>query len=266
MDQSVDGVTYRKMVQALSGGETVRICGDAGSRLGSSLGVDLMRLGGKGGPIEAAGNIIVDGDVGRRMGISMLRGAIYVSGQVTSPLGNVVETASDMTGYRKYISITEVLEKGLIVQESNIADENGLVLKDGILRDTLAARNASAKRVLMLADAAMSTGILMSSGVVEVKGDAGCNTGALLRGGQVLVHGSAGDFTGVQMSGGEIFVEGDAGNFICARMKGGAVYARSGKCIPPVRLQPISPSEQSSLARVFRQSAIFAMMYRKFTL
>ena len=89
------------MVEALRQGETVKILGDAGSRLGSSLGVDLIRLGGKGGPIETTGKIVVDGNVGSRMGISMLRGAIYVSGRVEAPLGNVVEVESDLTGYQK---------------------------------------------------------------------------------------------------------------------------------------------------------------------
>jgi len=92
------------LVEALRRGETVRIFGDAGSRLGSSMGVDLMRLGGKGGPIESTGNVIVDGDVGSRMGISMLRGAIYVSGRIDLPMGNVIEVECDRTGYRKFIS------------------------------------------------------------------------------------------------------------------------------------------------------------------
>jgi len=54
------------------------------------------------------------------MGISMLRGSIYVTGRVESPLGNVVEVASDLTGYRKFVSITEALEKGIEVLEPNI--------------------------------------------------------------------------------------------------------------------------------------------------
>lgn len=266
MDQTVGGVSLRRMVQALMAGETVRIRGDAGSRLGSSLGVDLISFGGKGGPIEGTGRIIVDGDVGSRMGISMLRGAVYVSGNIELPLGNVVEADSDMTGYRKFLSITEALEKGLAVREPNLAEDRGLILKDGILRDTVAARNPSQKRVLLLGDAGMSTGILMSSGWVDVQGGADRNTGALLAGGRVAVRGNAGDFTGVQMRGGEIFVEGNAGSFICSRMKGGAVYAREGKCIPPARMQPLNSFEQSALAKVLDLSAFYAMMYRKFSL
>ncbi|HNX39639.1 MAG TPA: tributyrin esterase [Methanothrix sp.] len=266
MDGAVAGVSYRRMVQALSSGEDVRISGDVGSRLGSSMGVDLVSFGGRGGAIEGTGNIVVDGDVAGRMGISMLRGAIYVSGAVMPPLGNVVEAASDMTGYRKFISITEVLEKGLAVLQPNVSDESGLVLRDGILRDTIAARSPAGKRVLVEGDVGMSTGILMSSGEVDVEGDAGRNTGALLRGGRVVVRGRSGDFTGVQMRDGEIFVEGDAGGFICARMRGGAVYARSGKCIPPARLQPLSPSEQSALVGILHISALYAMMYHKFSL
>ena len=124
-DQTVDGISLRQIVTSLRQGERVKITGDAGSRLGSSLGVDLVRLGGKGGPIEGTGSIVVDGNVGRRMGISMLRGAIYVSGRVDEPLGNMIEVPSDLTGYRKFVSITESLEKGIKVSEPNILDGGG---------------------------------------------------------------------------------------------------------------------------------------------
>jgi len=266
MDRAVGGATYRQMVQALRRGETVRICGDAGSRLGSSLGVDLKSFGGRGGPVEETGRIIVDGDVGSRMGISMLRGSIYVSGRIDPPLGNAVEAASDMTGYRKFVSITEVLERGTAILEPNVADGAGLILNDGILRDTVAARNPAQKGVLVNGDAGMSTAILMSGGEVVVEGKAGQNTGALMRGGRVVVLGCAGDFTGVQMRGGEIFVKGEAGSFICSKMTGGAVYARSGRCIPPARMQPLSPQMHPALARIFDLSPLYAMMYCKFSL
>ncbi len=265
-DQTVSGVSLRQIVGALCQGETVEILGDVGSRLGSSLGVDLIRLGGKGGPVEATGNIIVDGNAGSRMGISMLRGAIYISGRVEAPLGNVIETRSDRTGYRKFVSVTEALEKGIDVLEPNILDEYGLSICDGILRDTLGARNPTEKRVCLRGDAGMSTGILMLSGQIEVRGNAGSNTGVLMQGGRVVVRGKAGDFTGAEMRGGEVFIEGDAGSFICARMRGGAVYAREGKPLPPARAQLLSSSEQTKVAKALELSPIYVMMYRKFSL
>ncbi|OYV07789.1 MAG: formylmethanofuran dehydrogenase subunit C [Methanosaeta sp. ASP1-2] len=266
MDRTVGGISFRKMVQALRQGETVRIQGDAGSRLGSSLGVDLLRLGGKGGAIEATGKIILDGNAGGHMGISMQRGAIYVSGEIKQPLGNVVPVESDLTGYRKFVSATEALEKGLSVLEPNRADENGLTICDGILRDTLGARNPTDKAVRLHGDGGMSTGILMRSGRIEVLGDAGSNTGVLMQGGRIVVRGRTGDFTGAEMRGGEIFVEGDAGSFICARMRGGTVYARKGKCVPPAREQQPGSSEQANVAAVLRLPLLHAMMYRKFSL
>jgi len=266
MDRTVGCISFRKMVQALCQGETVRIQGDAGSRLGSSLGVDLLRLGGKGGAIEATGKIIVDGNAGSHMGISMLRGAIYVSGEIKQPLGNVVQVESDLTGYRKFVSATEALEKGLSVLEPNQADEKGLTICDGILRDTLGARNPTDKAVRLRGDGGMSTGILMRSGQIEVLGDAGSNTGVLMQGGRIVVRGRTGDFTGAEMRGGEIFVEGDAGSFICARMRGGTVYARKGKCVPPAREQQPGSSEQANVAAVLRLPLLHAMMYRKFSL
>ena len=249
MDQTVSGISFRRMVQALSQGETIKILGDAGSRLGSSLGVDLLRLGGKGGPIQATGKIIVDGNVGSHMGLSMLRGAIYVSGEIKSPLGNVVQVQSDLNGYKKFVSATEALEKSMLILEPNTSDKNGLTICDGILRDTLGARNHTGKKICLQGDAGMSTGILMRSGLIEVSGDAGPNTGVLMQGGRIVVRGRAGDFTGAEMKGGEIIVESDAGSFTCARMKGGAVYAKEGKPVPPVRMQMLSSREQADLAK-----------------
>ena len=266
MDQTVSGISFREMVQALRRGETVEILGDAGSRLGSSLGVDLLRLGGTGGPIEGTGKIIVDGNVGSHMGISMLRGAIYVSGEIKSPMGNVVQVHSDLNGYRKFVSVTETLEKSLPVLEPNTVDKNGLTICDGILRDTLGARNPTDKTVLLQGDAGMSTGILMRAGRMEVLGDAGPNTGVLMRGGRIVVRGRAGDFTGAEMRGGEILVVGDAGSFTCARMRGGAVYAKEGKSVPPARAQMPSSHELAALAKDLKIPMLHAMMYRKMCL
>ena len=265
-DQTVSGVSFRHIVAALSQGETIKITGDVGSRLGSSLGVDLLRLGGKGGPIETTGKIVVDGNVGSRMGISMLRGSIYVSGGVASPLGNVIEVESDLTGYRKFISITEALEKGLMVLEPNIMDKRGLIICDGLLRDTIGARNPADRTVRIESDAGMSTGILMLSGQIEVLGNADRNTGVLMQGGRVVIKGNTGDFTGAEMRGGEVFIEGDAGKFTCARMKGGAVYAKSGKPLPPAREQMLSSSELTRVAKALELAPLYAMMYRKFSL
>ena len=237
-----------------------------GSRLGSSLGVDLLRLGGKGGPIETTGKIVIEGNVGSRMGISMLRGSIYVTGRVESPLGNVVEVASDLTGYRKFVSITEALEKGIEVLEPNILGRCGLTICDGVLRDTLGARNPTDKAVRLQGDAGMSTGILMQSGQIVVLGNADRNTGVLSQGGSIIIRGKTGDFTGAEMRGGEVFVEGDAGKFTCARMRGGAVYAKEGKPLPPARAQLLSSPEQIRVAKALDQAPLYAMMYRKFSL
>lgn len=265
-DGKVAGTSYRRVVDALKNGETVHIKGDAGSRLGSSMGVSLKRLGGTGGPLEGTGAIAVDGDAGSRMGISMLRGEIYVSGKVQPPLGNVIEVESDRSGFRKFVSITEVLLKGLKVASPNVSDGSGLVICDGVLRDTLGARNDIDKTICIQGEAGMSTGILLSSGSIDVSGGAGQNTGVLMRGGRVVIRGSCQDFTGAEMRGGEIFVEKNAGSFTCARMKGGNVYAREAKPVPPARAYVLSPSELAAVGRTLCQAPLYAMMYRRFAL
>ncbi|MHC1595191.1 MAG: GltB/FmdC/FwdC-like GXGXG domain-containing protein [Methanotrichaceae archaeon] len=264
--QKVGGSSYNDMVDGLKRGDAVLIRGDVGGRLGSSLGVDLVKLGGEGGPIEGTGYIIVDGDVGRRLGISMLRGAVYVSGEVASPVGNIVEVETDKTGYKKYVSVTEVLERGGSILQPNHLDEGNLFLADGLVRETLAARNVADKTVRVKGDAGMSAGILMRSGSLAVRGNAGRNTGVLMRGGRLVVRGICEDFTGTEMRGGEIFVQGDAGGYICPRMKGGAIFARDGKPVPPARAHTLKGDEAGLVARMLGINNIQAMMYRRFSL
>ncbi|MFB3764383.1 MAG: tributyrin esterase [Methanotrichaceae archaeon] len=275
-DKAIGGISFRKLVEDLKRGEIVRIKGYAGSRLGSSLGVDLVKFGGKGGPIEGTGKIIVDGDVGSRMGISMLRGAFYVSGKVELPLGNIIEAESDLSGYRKYISITEALEHGIAghntadhstaVLEPNIFDKNGLLIRDGILRDTVGARMASGRTILIKGNAGMSTGILMRSGLIDISGNADRNTGVLMKGGRIVVCGNTGDFTGTEMNGGEIFIAGNAGSYICSKMKGGAVYAKGGRPVPPAKAQILNAAEITNVAKFLGLNQMYAMMYKRFGL
>lgn len=263
-EQSLGSATYKSLVDALKRGEEVKIQGDVGSRLGSSLGVDLIKLGGRGGPVPSTGNIVVDGNVGNRMGISMLRGRIYVSGKVEQPLGNILEVETDRTGYRKYSSITEAMLSGGKILGPNTLGEKSLTLSDGILRETAGAR-CDVERVLRIrGDAGMSTGILMSSGRIAVDGNCGRNTGALMRGGKLIVLGKADDFTAVEMKGGEILIEGTAGSYACAKMKGGTVFARDGKPVPPAKALSPSQAEVGMIARELGTSSMYATMYKKF--
>jgi formylmethanofuran dehydrogenase subunit C len=263
-DKRVGSYSYRNLVEALKHGETVVIKGDAGGRLGSSMGVDLASFGGGGGPIENTGRIIVDGDVGSRMGISMLRGEIYVSGVAEKPMGNVIEVESDLCGYRKYISITQALENGIPVLSPNRLEERGLHICDGILRDTTGARMSTSRAIFLDGRAGMSTGILMRSGLIDISGNADRNTGVLMGDGRIVVRGDAGDFTGAQMRGGEMIIAGNAGSFICADMKGGAVYAKDGRPVPPARVRMLSASEAANIAVVLELNRMFAMMYKRF--
>jgi formylmethanofuran dehydrogenase subunit C len=145
-------------------------------------------------------------------------------------------------------------------------EKDMLTIRDGVLRDTVGARNATGKTLRLRGNAGMSTGILMRSGQIDIEGDAGRNTGVLLQGGRIVVRGKSGDFTGAEMRGGEVYVEADAGGFACARMKGGAVYARQGKPIPPARAHLLSSMEQAEVARVLGLSPLYAMMYRRLSL
>ena len=110
-DQAGSSYTYQDLVDALKDGADVHIKGDVGERLAYSMGVDLKHMGGSGRP-EPAGRVFVDGSVGSEAGMGMVSGALYISGTVQEPLGNVIEVAPDVDGYRKFCSITDIMCSG----------------------------------------------------------------------------------------------------------------------------------------------------------
>ncbi len=237
----------------------MHIKGNAGKRLGSSLGVDLMFFGGTGKPLNV-GSIIVEGDADTRVGISMVSGAIYVKGNVKQPLGDVVEVESDRPGYKKYASITAILHgnrHSLI--SPNVLEENEIVLKDGLLRDTIGARLDADARIVVEGNAGMSTGILMKRGFIEVE-DAGMNTGVLMRGGTIVAN-NVGEFAGAYMRGGTLIIRGKAKGYVGAKMKGGVIFYKGEAMMPAVA---VDGSDIRMLVRLLDISRVEAMMFRKF--
>ena len=261
-NQTGTSYTYKDLVSCLKNGEDVHIKGNAGKRLGSSLGVDLKFFGGTGASMNV-GSIIVDGDVGSRMGISMVSGAIYVSGNVKQPMGNIVEVESDMEGYCKFRSITELLagELNEKIIPQNVLDGDTLYLKDGIIRDTIAARLDSGKKVVVEGDAGMSTGILMKQGLVHVEGNARQNTGVLLSGGTVVV-GNTDEFAGTGMRDGILVIGGKSKGYVGAGMKGGTIFLKGDAMAKP---EPLDGDDIRMLVRMLGINQMEGMMFKKYT-
>jgi formylmethanofuran dehydrogenase subunit C len=261
--QSGTNYTYEKVVEALKSGEDVQIKGDVGTRVGSSLGVDLVYFGGTGRERPEVGSIIVAGNAGSHLGLSMLSGAIYVKGEVKEPLGNVVQVTSDLEGYTKFVSITWLLhhpEERHELCTPNAFNDGELLLTDGILRNTLAARCMKEAKVHVKGDVGISVGILMRKGTVLVDGDAGMNAAALLNGGEVLIVGDAAEFLGVELMKGRVFVKGNLKGFVGAKMTGGRIICRSTKPIPPVIERKLERDDLALLAR-FGISGMLALTY-----
>ncbi|RCV63537.1 formylmethanofuran dehydrogenase subunit C [Methanophagales archaeon] len=264
--QSGTNYTYEMVVEALKSGEDVQIKGDVGTRVGSSLGVDLVYFGGTGMEQPEVGSIIVDGNTGSHLGLSMLSGAIYVKGEVKEPLGNVVQVTSDRAGYKKFVSITWLLHHpeerhGLCTPN---AFKNGeLQLTDGIIRNTLAARCMKDAKVHVKGDVGISVGILMRKGTVIVDGDAGMNAAALLNGGEVVLLGDAAEFLGVEQMKGRVFVKGNCKGFVGAKMTGGRIICRRTKPIPPVIERKLEPDDLALLAQ-FGISGMLALTYARY--
>ena len=255
--------TYEELVSSLKRGEDVHIKGNVGKRLGSSLGVDLVFFGGTGKPLNV-GSIFVDGNVDTRMGISMVSGTIYVKGEVKQPIGNVIEVVSDREGYRKYCSITGLLQNMTceIVALPNMLSKETICINDGLIRDTIAARLDSNATIIVKGNAGMSTGILMKRGTVHIHGDSGMNTGVLMTGGVLTVCDTE-EFAGTYMKGGDIVIRGKAKGYVGANMKGGAIYLK-GKAMP-VQV-PLDENDIKFLVKLLRISQMQVMMFKKYSI
>ncbi|MEN6592450.1 MAG: hypothetical protein ABFC12_04310 [Methanobacterium sp.] len=241
-------LTFGDLVEHLKSGGDIRINGDAGHRLASSMGVDLKYFGGSGNDIPV-GDIYVEGDSDTRMGISMARGNIYVKGAVKEPMGNLVEVKSDVKGYQKYRSITDIMHQGLQGDKLVSCDLVGskLVIDDGTVKDTVGARLDREVEIIFHGKVDLSTGILMRKGIVRVNGPAGKNSGALLNGGTLIINGNTDDFTAIDMIKGKIIVNGDAGKFLAANKKTGVIFSKKGRPIPPVNEKPVSTEDRNLL-------------------
>ncbi len=241
-------LTFGEVVEHLKNGGNVRINGDAGHRLGSSMGVDLQYFGGSGSDLPV-GDIYVEGDVDTRMGISMTRGSIYVKGQVKEPMGNVVEVKSRQNGYRQFRSITDIVSNGLDGDKVIGCQFAGkkFIIHDGTVKDTVGARLDVDVDIVKKGDVDLSTGILMRQGSVRIQGNTGKNTGALLNGGTIIIEGNTDDFTAIDMIKGTIIVNGDAGKFLAANKKNGMILAKKGSPIPPASEKPLQSEDQQLL-------------------
>ncbi len=259
--------TFKDLVDELKSGGEVRIRGSAGKRLAYSMGVDIKQFGGT-GEVEKAGKLYIDGDAGSEMGMGMVSGVIYVKGNVDEPLGNVVEVASDEPGYRKFRSITEILckgpEKDTLVKNKYDEAKKHLILDDGILRGTIAARCYCDGLVSMEGNVYNGTGLLMRKGLVHVMGDAGMNAGAHLDGGVVIVDGMAGEFAGAYMKTGTLILN-DAKGFAGANLKDGVIYAKKKiRTAPPVEEVTMSQEDAKVIMRKPGIGHVEAMSYHKY--
>ena len=251
--QEGSGYTYRDVVEALKRGDDVYVRGDVGHRLCSSFGVDLHFFSGTGATIPV-GDVIVDG-------------VVYVAGAVKVPIGNVIEVASDRSGYRKYRSITDVVCNGLrgdTLVPPNVLSGKQLTVSDGLVRDTVGARCACDARICVEGDVDLSTGILMRLGTVIVTGTAGMNSGALLNGGTVIIHGDTDAFAGIDMKSGVLLVGGTPQGYLGANKRGGTIYARGAKALPPSKSRAVTGNDITLISKHLGISQLHAMMFKKF--
>ncbi|WP_244603479.1 formylmethanofuran dehydrogenase [Methanococcoides sp. NM1] len=258
--------TYRQLVDELKKGEDVHIKGSVGSRFAYSLGVDLAHFGGT-GKTEPAGRIFVEGDIGPEAGMAMSAGTLYLKGDIEEPLGNIIEVSSDEEGYRKFISITELLcgnSSEVPIGNSFDAGNKELVLTDNILRGTLASRCDCNAEIIVEGHVYNGTGLLMENGTITVRGDAGLNTGAHLNGGNVVIEGTVGEFAGAYMKAG-VLLFNDAKGYAGAGMLGGTIYSRKKiPPAPPAEKMRMGGKDSSTVRKLTGSGRVESMLYNKY--
>jgi formylmethanofuran dehydrogenase subunit C len=259
--------TFYDLVNELKKGNDVHISGNAGKGLGYSMGANLKHFGGT-GAVEKAGNIFIDGDVSSEMGMGMAAGTIYIKGNVDEPLGNVIEVVSDEAGYRKFRSITDFLRQGMgkdvLIKNNYDAQKNQLILDDGIMRGTIAARCNCDALVTVEGDVYNGCGLLMHKGTIHVTGDAGMNTGAHLDGGLIVIEGTTGEFAGAYMKKGTIILN-DAKGYAGANMKEGVILSKNKvKVSNPVEELEMSQEEANTIRKHLGIGHVEAMSYHKY--
>ncbi|ADE37316.1 formylmethanofuran dehydrogenase subunit C [Methanohalophilus mahii] len=256
--------TYRDIVGHLKKEDTVQIIGNVGKRLAQGMGASISHLGGS-GKTENAGNIMIDGNVAAEAGMGMIAGALYIKGNIEKPLGNIVEVESDRKGYRKFVSITELVCRGL--QEKllqNKLEGNDLLLNDSILRNTLAARCDCEASITVEGDAGNGSGLLMEKGMLLIKGNSGMNTAAHLNGGTIIVKGKCEEFAGAYMKKGTLLAE-DPGGHVGADMKGGIIYSKVKANIdPPAKKGKIGREDIRTIRKLTDAKRFDVLRYNKY--
>lgn len=265
--QAGTNYTYSDLVNELKKGKEVHISGNAGKGLGYSMGVNLRHFGGT-GAVENTGKLYIDGNVSSEMGMGMVSGTIYVKGNVEKPHGNLIEVVSDEADFRKFRSITDILCNGTgkdVLIKNNYDDrKKHLLLDDGILRGTIAARCNCEAVVTIEGDVYNGTGLLMQKGKIQVTGDAGMNTGAHLDGGLIIVEGTTGEFAGAYMKKGTLILN-DAKGFAGANMKDGVILSKKKiNFSPPVEELDIAQEDAKIIMKNLGIGHVEAMSYHKY--
>ncbi|MDK2891761.1 formylmethanofuran dehydrogenase [Methanohalophilus sp.] len=262
--QKDSSYTYRDVVEALKAGETVHVKGDTGEQLAHSMGASIEHLGGS-GDIEDAGTIIVDGNVGTEAAMGMVSGTLYISGKVAEPMGNVIEVKSDREGYRKFVSITDLLcnnRKETVI--SNQLEGKTLILSDNVNRGTIAARCNCDVEIRVKGDVYNGCGLLMRKGILIIEKNAGMNTAAHLDGGTVVVKGKCGEFAGAFMKNGYLLAE-EVKGYAGADMKGGVILThKKANISPPAKKGKLDKQDINLLKKYLGAGMFASVQYNKY--
>ncbi|MEM2094474.1 MAG: formylmethanofuran dehydrogenase subunit C [Candidatus Bathyarchaeia archaeon] len=134
------------------------------------------------GAYMTAGEILIYGNVGMRLGEGMRGGNIVVYGNADSWAGSMMKGGNiaifgDVNDYlgASYRGLTLGMEGGRIIVKGNAGNE---------------------------------AGCFMAGGLIHISGNAGLFTGIHMKGGTLLVEGNAAERAGAMMTGGRIIIAG----------------------------------------------------------
>src|SRR5659263_209885 len=169
-------------------------------------------------------------------------------------------------GYGMGVDLKHFEGTGKDVLINNKYDERKkhLLLDDGNLRGTIAARCNCEAVVTIEGDVYNGTGLLMQKGNIQVTGDAGMNTGAHLDGGLIIVEGTTGEFAGAYMKKGTLILN-DAKGYAGANMKDGVILSKKKVNVSPsIEELDMAQEDANLIMKKLGIGHVEAMSYHKY--
>ncbi len=201
-----------------AGKKKIIVEGDLGDRIGYFMKAGILEINGnvfgRCGANMTSGSIEIKEDVRGDIGSSMEGGKIIVHGDVNKDCGCHIMKGGliEIDGNVKGYVAAGMLN-GKIHIEGDVNDHCGYHMIDGFIEINGNAYGSVAEN--------------MQDGKIHIEGDVDGSIGENIEGGKIVVHGEVNKPCGAFMKGGLIEIYGDVNNYVAQEMEGGIIRIHS---------------------------------------